>query len=96
MADDKPWSPLDRDDPWEALEVASKKQSPQKPAIDPKIKGAFERLFASEDGRLVLAYLRQQTLEIALPPQFPAGFLHQQEGQRALVLRIQRLATPTD
>ncbi|HYD97768.1 MAG TPA: hypothetical protein VEH84_00170 [Alphaproteobacteria bacterium] len=53
---------------------------------------AYARLFATADGRLVLAHLRSITLERALGPLATDSQLRMLEGQRALVAAIQALA----
>lgn len=49
------------------------------------------RLFATEDGRKVLAWLQLTTFQKALGPDAPDCAFYYMEGQRALVANILRL-----
>lgn len=55
------------------------------------IERAFARLFTTEDGQKVLAYLQVLTFQRALGPVTPDEHLRYQEGQRALMATILRL-----
>ncbi len=56
-----------------------------------EIERVFARLFASEDGKKVLAWLQMLTFQRALGPSAPDAQLRYQEGQRALMATILRL-----
>ena len=51
----------------------------------------FARLFASDDGTKVLAYLRGTVNTRVAGPEAPEALLHFQDGQRALLQTIQSL-----
>lgn len=51
---------------------------------------AYARLFATDDGRLVMAHLQGQTFLRSLSPDTPDSHLRFIEGQRALVHTILR------
>lgn len=55
------------------------------------VERAFARLFSTEDGQKVLAYLQVLTFQRALGPVTPDEQLRYQEGQRALMATILRL-----
>lgn len=55
------------------------------------VERAFARLFSSEDGQKVLAYLQALTFQRALGPVTPDEQLRYQEGQRSLMATILRL-----
>lgn len=55
------------------------------------IERAFARLFATEDGRIVLSHLQAVTFQRALGPASPDEQLRYAEGQRSLVAMILRL-----
>ncbi len=55
------------------------------------IERAFARLFSSDDGRKVLAYLQATTFHRALGAASPDEELRYAEGQRSLVATILRL-----
>lgn len=52
----------------------------------------FFRCFATRDGRAVLTFLRQQTVERSLSADIRPEELFYLEGQRSLVKYIERLA----
>jgi hypothetical protein len=55
------------------------------------IERSFARLFASDDGHKVLAYLQVMTFQRALGPTSPDEQLRYMEGQRSMVATILRL-----
>lgn len=56
-----------------------------------EVERCFARLFSSEDGKKVLAYLQVITFHRALGPASPDEQLRYAEGQRSLVATILRL-----
>ena len=56
-----------------------------------EIERAFARLFSSEDGQKVLAYLQVLTFQRAFGPTTPDEQLRYAEGQRSLMATILRL-----
>ncbi|MTI10735.1 Bbp19 family protein [Curvivirga aplysinae] len=56
-----------------------------------RINQAYLRCFNSPEGKIVLSHMRQTTLERALGPDSTQDALRQLEGQRQLVLRIERI-----
>lgn len=60
----------------------------------PELARACARLFATPDGRLLLAHLRRITLHRALGPSASDAALRGLEGQRALVLTLEALDRP--
>lgn len=66
--------------------------NPANPRIEQKdMERAFARLFSSEDGQKVLAYLQVMTFQRALGPSTPEDQLRYMEGQRSLMATILRL-----
>tara|TARA_B100001179_G_C18284815_1_gene272676 strand:- start:154 stop:423 length:270 start_codon:yes stop_codon:yes gene_type:complete len=62
--------------------------------LDPdKAEKAFARLFSSEDGKTVLAYLDNITFTRVLAAESSHELLRYQEGQRAIVATIHRLTS---
>ncbi len=57
-----------------------------------EIKKAFVRCFISKEGKIVLSYLRRQTIERSLGPDAEDRHLRDLEGQRRLVRQIERLS----
>jgi len=55
------------------------------------IERCFARLFSSEDGQKVLAWLQVMTFQKAQGPNTPEDHLRYTEGQRGLVAQILRL-----
>lgn len=55
------------------------------------VEKAFARLFATEDGQLVLSHLSAMTFQRAYGPEAPDEQLRHAEGQRALMAGILRL-----
>lgn len=67
------------------------------PAADPapaELAPACARLFATADGKLLLAHLRRTTVDRTLGASAGDAALRMLEGQRALVLRLEALARP--
>jgi hypothetical protein len=68
-------------------------------AISPEpgdtVRQSFERAFATDAGRQVLAHLRRATVERRTPPEASEAVLRHLEGQRALVQLIERLGAPS-
>lgn len=56
------------------------------------VEKSFARLFATEDGQKVLAYLQSVTFMRAAAADAEEGLLRHSEGQRALLAMIMRLA----
>lgn len=52
----------------------------------------FARLFLSEDGQKILSYLQATIFQRAMPADCSDAQLRHMEGQRALLVTIQRLA----
>ncbi len=66
--------------------------APPKPHLEKReIEKACARLFSTEDGRRVLAYLQAMTFERALSHTSTEEHLRYIEGQRALMASILRL-----
>lgn len=66
--------------------------APPKPPLERReIEKACARLFSSEDGRKVLAYLQAMTFERALCHTSTEEHLRHIEGQRALMAAILRM-----
>ena len=59
-----------------------------------EIKKAFVRCFMSKEGKIVLSFLRRQTIERCMGPDIEERQLRDLEGQRRLVKQIERLSTP--
>lgn len=59
---------------------------------DEEIKKAFVRCFISKEGKIVLSYLRRQTIERCLGADAEDRHLRDLEGQRRLVRQIEQLS----
>ncbi len=59
-----------------------------------EIKKAFVRCFMSKEGKIVLSFLRRQTIERCMGPDIEERQLRDLEGQRRLVKQIERLSAP--
>lgn len=57
-----------------------------------EIKKAFVRCFISREGKIVLSFLRRQTIERFLGPDVEDRHLRDLEGQRRLVRQIEQLS----
>lgn len=67
--------------------------APQQPGLSETadIERAFARLFSTDDGQKVLAYLQVLTFQRAFGPATPDEQLRYVEGQRSLMATILRL-----
>lgn len=68
--------------------------APGAPPDPAELQRACVRLFATPDGRLLMAHLRRTTLDRALGPQAGDAALRMLEGQRSLVLSLLALSRP--
>ena len=67
---------------------------PMKSTFPPEVLVAFQRVFATPDGEMVLEWLRMSTTRAANGPDVTDSALRHIEGQRFLVRRIEDLANP--
>lgn len=57
-----------------------------------EIRTAFARCFITREGKIVLSFLRRQTLERCLGPDVDDRQLRDLEGQRRLVRQIEKMS----